>query len=76
VAGITREVLAARERLVFEWCRARNLPVAFGLGGGYVGPRLDKSRLIELHRLTLEAAAKTSRPDGCGDPAPEPDDPG
>jgi acetoin utilization deacetylase AcuC-like enzyme len=55
--GITREVLAARERMVFEWCRKRRLPVAFGLAGGYIGPRLDVARLVELHRLTLSAAA-------------------
>jgi acetoin utilization deacetylase AcuC-like enzyme len=56
-AGITEEVLAARERIVFEWCGGRRLPVAFALAGGYVGPRLDKQRLVGLHRLTLSAAA-------------------
>jgi hypothetical protein len=39
--GITRDVLARRERLVFAWCQRRRLPVAFVLAGGYVGPRLD-----------------------------------
>jgi len=56
--GITREILAARERLVFEWCRRRRLPVAFALAGGYVGPRLDVARLVDLHRLTLTAAVE------------------
>lgn len=53
--GITAEVLAAREHLVFEWCRSRGLPVAFALAGGYVGPRLDQQQLVDLHRLTLAA---------------------
>ena len=55
--GITREILAARERLVFEWCEARSLPVAFVLAGGYVGDRLDEEGLVDLHRLTLSTAA-------------------
>ena len=56
LAGITREMLATRERLVFEWCRARNLPVAFVLAGGYLGPGLDEAGLVDLHRLTLASA--------------------
>jgi acetoin utilization deacetylase AcuC-like enzyme len=59
--GITEEVLAARERMVFEWCRGRQLPVAFALAGGYVGPRLDKQRLVGLHLLTLSAAVAAGR---------------
>jgi acetoin utilization deacetylase AcuC-like enzyme len=59
--GITREVLAARERLVFDWCHGRALPVAFVLAGGYVGPRLHESGLVELHRLTLTYAAECFR---------------
>jgi acetoin utilization deacetylase AcuC-like enzyme len=55
--GITRDLLAARERLVFEWCRARGLPVAFVLAGGYPGPRLGEDEIVDLHLLTLSAAA-------------------
>jgi len=61
MAGITRDVLSRRERLVFEWCRDRRLPIAFVLAGGYVGPRLDEAGLIDLHRLTLSSAAEASR---------------
>jgi acetoin utilization deacetylase AcuC-like enzyme len=57
LAGITRETLAARERLVFDWCRVGELPIAFVLAGGYVGQRLDAEGLVGLHRLTLLAAA-------------------
>jgi hypothetical protein len=55
--GITRAILAERERLVFDWCRRLRLPVAFVLAGGYTGPALDEHGLVELHRLTLAAAA-------------------
>lgn len=58
--GITVEALARRERIVFEWCRRRGLPVAFVLAGGYVGSRLDQSELVYLHRLTLAEAARTT----------------
>jgi acetoin utilization deacetylase AcuC-like enzyme len=61
LVGITREMLAERERLVFEWCGARGLPVAFVLAGGYIGPRLDERGLVALHRLTLSAASQAGR---------------
>jgi acetoin utilization deacetylase AcuC-like enzyme len=61
MAGITGEVLAARERLVFDWCGSRGLPIAFVLAGGYLGPRLDERRLVDLHRLTLSSAAEAGR---------------
>jgi acetoin utilization deacetylase AcuC-like enzyme len=59
--GITTEVLAEREKLVFDWCTRRNLPIAFVLAGGYAGLRLDERGLVSLHRLTLSEAAKHAR---------------
>ena len=56
LAGITSGILAARERLVFDWCREQALPIAFVLAGGYLGHRLDQDDLVALHRLTLSAA--------------------
>lgn len=61
LAGITEAVLAARERMVFDWCQAQNLPVAFSLAGGYIGEKLDERGLVALHRLTLSAAAATGK---------------
>jgi hypothetical protein len=58
VPGITAATLAAREALVFDGCRARGVPVAFVLAGGYLGPQLDRAALVALHRLTIEAATK------------------
>ena len=57
LAGIDANLLARREAMVFDWCRARGLPVAFVLAGGYIGPGLDQDGLVALHRLTLHAAA-------------------
>jgi acetoin utilization deacetylase AcuC-like enzyme len=55
--GVTESVLLDRESLVFEWCRRRSFPVAFVLAGGYAGPYLDESTLVNLHRMTIAAAA-------------------
>lgn len=60
LAGITREVLASREQMVFEWCRNRSLPIAFVLAGGYIGGDLSQAGLVELHRLTLMSAARAA----------------
>jgi acetoin utilization deacetylase AcuC-like enzyme len=59
--GITKEMLAARERLVFEWCRRQGLAVAFMLAGGYIGEQLDADGLVDLHRLTISAAVESGR---------------
>ena len=56
--GITRAILEVRERLVFDWCGRRRIPVAFVLAGGYLGPGLDEPGLVALHRLTLSAAVR------------------
>jgi acetoin utilization deacetylase AcuC-like enzyme len=62
--GITDQHLREREELVFDWCRDRGLPVAFVIAGGYVRPpRMDEARLVELHRLTLLAAARSRLPE-------------
>jgi acetoin utilization deacetylase AcuC-like enzyme len=54
--GITADILAERERLVFEWCLVSGLPVAFVLAGGYASGQAAQAELVELHRLTIEAA--------------------
>lgn len=54
--GVTQNVLRDREVAVFSWCRMRGVPIAFVLAGGYLGPELERARLVALHRLTLEAA--------------------
>ncbi|MDH6284948.1 hypothetical protein [Prescottella agglutinans] len=58
--GITAQILAQREQIVFDWCRQRSLSVAFALAGGYIGSSLDQTALVNLHRLTLAEAAHTT----------------
>jgi acetoin utilization deacetylase AcuC-like enzyme len=59
LSGLTSAILAQREAFVFAWCRARSVPVAFVLAGGYLGPQLEQSALVGLHRFTLSAAAES-----------------
>lgn len=56
--GITNEILAQREKIVFEWAASRGIPAAFVLAGGYLGERLNQAGLVDLHRLTIDAAAR------------------
>lgn len=56
VAGINIETLRQREQIVYDWTSALNLPIAFVLAGGYKG-LITMDELVDLHRLTLTAAA-------------------
>lgn len=60
LTGITRGMLAEPERLVFEWCQRQGMAAAFVLAGGYLGPGLNEEGLVDLHRLTLSAAASAT----------------
>lgn len=64
--GVKASALAARERLVFDWCHAHAVPVAFVLAGGYLSKRLDRGGLVSLHRETLLAAAASAPLDAQG----------
>lgn len=57
--GIDTQILAERDQLVFDWATINHLPIAFTLAGGYTGVDLDDTQLTALHRLTIEAAART-----------------
>jgi acetoin utilization deacetylase AcuC-like enzyme len=59
--GITAEMLRERERIVFEWCRSRGIPVAFVLAGGYAGGLLDEEELVRLHRATINQSGAAAR---------------
>ena len=52
--ALTGDGLAARERLVFETCLRRGVPVAGVLGGGYTR---DLDQLIRLHAIQHRVAA-------------------
>jgi len=57
LAGITKELLRKREQMVFRSLHGQAIPVAFALAGGYVGYDLTQMELVDLHRLTIEAAS-------------------
>lgn len=56
ILGITTGVLAQREEMVFGWAKKHGIPVSFVLAGGYSGRKLTRSQLVDLHRLTIQAA--------------------
>jgi acetoin utilization deacetylase AcuC-like enzyme len=55
VFGVTTEMLARREELVFSWAASHGVPVAWVLAGGY-STNMEMDELTGLHRLTLAAA--------------------
>jgi len=60
LAGITAEMLRERERMVFSTFHKQGIPIAFAIAGGYVGWGLFQESLVDLHRLTIEAAASAA----------------
>jgi acetoin utilization deacetylase AcuC-like enzyme len=58
IDGITAQILAEREDLVFAWAAQQRLPIAWVLAGGYTGPNFTLDDVVNLHRLTLEAAVR------------------
>lgn len=56
--GITREVLAQRERLVAQWCEDTQTPAMFVLAGGYGGKNLDLDGVARLHLPTIREFAR------------------
>ncbi|MBN1147179.1 MAG: histone deacetylase [Anaerolineales bacterium] len=53
--ALTKDGLAARDRLVFEMCRAAGLPVAVVMGGGYAR-RVEDT--VEIHLQTIRIACE------------------
>ena len=53
--GIDELLITLREEMVFQWCRERGIPVAYAMAGGYTGGKMKRQRLVDLHRLTIEA---------------------
>jgi len=59
--GMTAELLAERDRLVFDWCTRVGIRTAYTLGCGDVSDAVPAEALVALHRQTIEAAAAASR---------------
>jgi acetoin utilization deacetylase AcuC-like enzyme len=56
--GITRGVLAERERLVAQWCEDTQTPAMFVLAGGYGGKNLNLDGVARLHLPTIREFAR------------------
>ena len=56
--GITREILAERERLVAQWSEDTQTPAMFVLAGGYGGKNLDLDGVARLHLPTIREFAR------------------
>jgi acetoin utilization deacetylase AcuC-like enzyme len=52
---LTIDGLATRDALVFEHCRARKLPVAVSMAGGYA---IDIDAIVTIHSNTIRAAVR------------------
>ncbi len=61
LAGLTTEVLAERDRLVFNWCRKVGIRTVFTTGGGEVSEGVSRETLVALHRQTIETAESLLR---------------
>ena len=57
IKGLTTEVVRRREALVFGWARARRVPIAFALAGGYRWGGLTLAQVAALHLETVRACA-------------------
>lgn len=55
---LTDDDWEARDRLVFQYCRAQRIPIVFNFAGGYNG-----EKTIELHRRTVQTARDIYRSD-------------
>ena len=53
--GMTNDDMRQRDRLIFTLCRDLKIPVVWNLAGGYQkDQRGDISKVLELHRATME----------------------
>lgn len=59
--GMTTDVVAERERMVFGWASSHGLPVAWTLAGGYISAGFGLRDVAELHLLTPAAAIAAGR---------------
>jgi acetoin utilization deacetylase AcuC-like enzyme len=55
---LTIEGLRARDRMVFDACRARSLPVAVAMSGGYAP---DVDAIVTIHANTIAEAVRVER---------------
>jgi acetoin utilization deacetylase AcuC-like enzyme len=56
--AVSKVGLLARDEMVLEWCRKRQVPIAICMAGGYA-PDIDD--IVDIHFQTIEAAYRHSR---------------
>lgn len=56
LAGMTKELLQARDRMVCEWCLDAAVPTAYTLGCGDATEAMPMETVVALHRQTIETA--------------------
>ena len=56
--SLTKQGLAAHDRMVFEACFERHIPVAVVMGGGYAP---DVEDIVDIHFATVRIAAEMAR---------------
>lgn len=56
--SLTKDGLARRDRMVFEWCRRLGVPVSTAIGGGYARP-IDLS--VDVYATTFQVALDVMR---------------
>lgn len=56
---MTSVQMRRRDRMVFEFCKERNLPVVWNLAGGY---QEDFQAVLDLHHATLEECLRVFHP--------------
>ena len=59
--ALSKQGLASRDRLVFDWCRRFDLPVAVTMAGGYAP---DLNDIVEIHATTLRLSSEYCQSDG------------
>jgi acetoin utilization deacetylase AcuC-like enzyme len=55
--ALSKDGIAMRDRMVFDWCSDRGLPCVVTMGGGYASPIDDT---IEIHLETIRLATKAA----------------
>lgn len=56
--GLTKQGLAVRDDIVFDFCRAKGLPVAISMAGGYA-PNVED--IVDIHLQTVLEGVRRSR---------------
>jgi acetoin utilization deacetylase AcuC-like enzyme len=60
IDGVTDMTIRLRERLLFDWIRSEDIPVAVMIAGGYASFRTTPDNVARLHMMAINEAAELS----------------